>query len=399
MAHAPPGDFAQWSPPTPVEAAMSRPNRLRVALLSATLLGLALQAPATRADDLVPSAHAVQEGFAPYAAPHGHARPLVAVIGHNAGTELTDFVIPYAVLQRSGAVDTAAVAIHPGPMTMRPALHLQPDFDADGFDARYPEGADYVVVPAVVHRDDAELLAWIRAQHAKGATIVSICDGALVVANTGLLDGHRATAHWATESHRREHYPATTWVANTRYVVDGRLASSAGISAAIPTSLALLESIAGRERARQVGASFGVQDWSTAHDSDAFHPHWGNLRPLAAINVTNGWFHATERVGIPLQPGVDDVALALTADAYSRTGRSVAYGVSAAPQVQGRSGLVWLPESAQPADPRHQVEVVAAGAGGPVFDAVLASIDRRYGHATAKGVAIDFEYPWSPARR
>jgi putative intracellular protease/amidase len=366
-----------------------RSSHVLRALTLSVLFGLSLPAPAAHADE----AH-----FAPYVATHGHARPVVAVVGHNAGTELTDFVIPYAVLQRSGAVDTLAVSTLPGPMTMRPALHLQPDVDVAGFDARFPEGADYVIVPAVVHGDDAALLAWIRAQHAKGATIVSICDGALVVANAGLLKGHRATAHWATEGYRRKTWPEVTWVANTRYVIDGRMASSAGISAAIPTSLALLESIAGHERASQVGAEFGVTTWSTAHDSDAFHPRLGNLGPLVRVNATNKWFHGVERLGMPLQAGMDDVALALTADAYSRTGRSVAYGVAMA-ETRSRSGLAWLPDTTRAADAGHGIEAVHPADGTSVFDAVLASIDHRYGHSTARGVAIDFEYPWLPSGR
>jgi transcriptional regulator GlxA family with amidase domain len=283
-------------------------------------------------------------------------------------------------------------------MTMRPALRLQPDVDVHGFDSRFPQGADYVIVPAVVQRDDPGLLSWIRTQYEKGAIIVSICDGALVVANTGILQGRRATAHWATEAHRREHYPETTWVANTRYVVDGRLVSSAGISAAIPTALALLESIAGHDRAVQVGAEFGVDSWTTEHDSDGFHPHVGNLWPLAKVTATNGWFHRTERLGIPLQPGTDDVALALTADAYSRTGRSLVYATAANPDVRSRSGLLWLADSQTPADPQHSVEPVTVAPGTPLFDTVLTSIDRRYDRSTARGVAIDFEYPWVPAR-
>lgn len=339
------------------------------------------------------TAHATDEHFRPYVPQHGRARPVVAVVGQNAGTELTDFVIPYAVLQRSGAVDAFAVATLPGSMTMRPALRLQPELDIKAFDKRFPKGADYVVVPAVVKRDDADLLGWLRAQYAKGATLVSICDGALVVANSGLLKGHRATAHWATEGLRRKSYPDTTWVPNTRYVVDGRLVSSAGISAAIPTSLALLESIAGRERAAQVGAQFGVTTWTAAHDSDVFHPHPGNLGALLRINVTNRWFHRVTRLGMALRPGIDDVTLALTADAYSRTGRSMVYGVSPLPQVRSASGLMWLPDDSQLASTQEPIEPITATRDAPVFDAVLASLDRRYGRSTARGVAIDFEYP------
>jgi len=378
---------------------MYRFNAIGALVASAMFLGFWSHVPAARAADSSAAAPGSVDRFAPYVARYGRERPLVAVVGHNAATELTDFVIPYAVLQRSGAVEAVTVSTGPGPITMRPALRLRPDVDVHGFDSRFPEGADYVIVPAVVHRDDAGLLSWIRAQYEKGATIVSICDGALVVANTGILHGHRATAHWATEGHRREHYPETTWVANTRYVVDRRLASSAGISAAIPTALALLESIAGRDRALQVAAEFGIDSWAPAHDSDVFHPRFGNLLPLAKVAATNRWIHSTERLGISLRPGMDDVALALTADAYSRTGRSVAYSIAADPEVRGRSGLVWLPDSKDPADSRYAIEAITAAPGIPMFDAVLASLEGRYGRSTARGVAIEFEYPWVPSGR
>src|SRR4051812_27598980 len=117
----------------------------------------------------------------------GRAKPVVAVVGENSGTELTDFVIPYGVLARSGAVQLLSVATQGGPLSMRPALKLQPDATTAEFDQRFPQGADYVIVPAVVKPDDATLVAWVAAQGAKGATVVSICDGALIVANAGLF--------------------------------------------------------------------------------------------------------------------------------------------------------------------------------------------------------------------
>ena len=166
------------------------------------------------------------------------------MIGENSGTELTDFVIPYAVRTPSGVADTFTVATRNGLLRMRPALQVQPQATIAGFDARFPQGADYVIVPAVVKRDDPALLAWIAAQAAKGGTIVSICDGALVVANSGLMKGHRATAHWATEALRAKQYPDTDWLRNVRYVADGNIISSAGISAAFarPASRAWISS-------------------------------------------------------------------------------------------------------------------------------------------------------------
>ena len=138
------------------------------------------------------------ERIEPYRVRFGRVRPVVAVLGENGGTELTHFVIPYGILAQSGVAEVVSVGIRPGVLTMRPALHIQPSATAAQFDARFPDGADYVIVPAMVKQDDPALLAWLSRQSGRGATIVSICDGALVVANAGLLRGHRATAHWAT---------------------------------------------------------------------------------------------------------------------------------------------------------------------------------------------------------
>jgi len=372
---------------------MFRFASLPLLLPSLLLLGVALGVPSARAADIAPAA--APERFAPYVARNGHERPLIAVIGDNAGTELTDFVVPYAVLQRSGAADLLAVSTSPGSVTMRPAaLRLRPDTDIDSFDALHPEGADYIVVPAVVRYGEPKLGAWLRAQYAKGATILSICDGALAVASTGLLEGHRATAHWATDGHRRQTWPGTSWVRDTRYVVDGRLASSAGISAAIPVSLALVEAIAGRERAAQLGAALGVPAWNTVHDSDAFGFRARNLWPLLRVNAANPWFHDRDEFEITLQPGIDDLALALTADAWSRTGRSGVRGVAATPVVRGDTGLAWLAD--WPATAGMPLALVHPAPGVPVFDALLASIGERFGRSTALGVAQDFEYPWQP---
>jgi len=74
-----------------------------------------------------------------------------------------------------------------------PALTVDPDETTAAFDAWNPDGADYVIVPAMSRDDDPSALAWIRSQAAKGATIIGVCAGAKVVGATGLLDGKRAT--------------------------------------------------------------------------------------------------------------------------------------------------------------------------------------------------------------
>ncbi len=332
-----------------------------------------------------------------YQARFGRPRPVIAIVGENSGTELTDFVIPYGVLMASGVAEVVTVSTQPGVLRMRPALTLQPQVAIDGFDARFPAGADYVIVPAVVKYDDPVLLAWVKSQGAKGSTLVSICDGAAVIAGTGLMDGHRATAHWASEKFRRKNVPGVTWVADRRYLADGKIISTAGISAALPASLALVEAIAGRDRTLAVAAELGVSDWSAAHETTPFRPRLGvNLQALLAANYTNSWFHSTEQIGLPLVPGIDDIALAVTADAYSRTGRSVVRALSSSAEpVHTRHGLTVMADSL-PANVHRMDRMLPAFDATPSGLWLAKSIDgimRLYGRNTAYGVALDFEYP------
>ncbi|WP_143090159.1 hypothetical protein [Sphingomonas rubra] len=65
---------------------------------------------------------AVQAGderITPYHARFGRTRPVIAIVGENSGTELTDYVIPYGILRQADAGEVVPIAIKPGPMTMR----------------------------------------------------------------------------------------------------------------------------------------------------------------------------------------------------------------------------------------------------------------------------------------
>ncbi|USX26098.1 DJ-1/PfpI family protein [Oxalobacteraceae bacterium OTU3CINTB1] len=339
---------------------------------------------------------AVAGEIAPYQNRFDRAKPVVAVIAENHGTELTDFVIPYGVIARSGSAELVAVATQAGPVRMLPALKINPQATIEEFDTRFPDGADYLIVPAVAKSSDHVLLAWVAAQGAKGATVVSICDGALVVANSGLFKGRRATGHWATESYRKEHYPDTQWINNVRYVADGKMVSSAGVSAALPTALALVEAIAGRERAGDVARQVAGGDWSTAHDSDMFKPRLGANLGAYITGYTNQWFHPVDQLGLPVAAGVDEIALAYTADAWSRSKRSRVYAVAASTEdgaaLLTLHGLTLQPDGEGIDGLRMLPPLSIATPPGRSLDESLDAIATRYGSNTAKLVALEFEY-------
>jgi putative intracellular protease/amidase len=163
--------------------------------------------------------------------PPKRQRPLIAIIGINDATEVTDYLLPYGILRRSDVADVVALATKPGPLKLYPALKVESQATVAEFEARHPEGADYVIVPAMSRDDDPVVLEWLRSQAAKGAMIIGVCAGAKVVGESGLLDGKRATTHWYNLGELRDKHPAINYVANRRLVVDQGVATTTGITA------------------------------------------------------------------------------------------------------------------------------------------------------------------------
>lgn len=97
--------------------------------------------------------------------------------------------------------------------------------------------------------EDAEVLGWIRQQVAGACSIFSVCTGALLCGAAGLLDGRRATTHWAS-FHLLQYFGATP--VNERVVVDGAWIFAAGVTAGIDGALRLAAELRGEEVARRI---------------------------------------------------------------------------------------------------------------------------------------------------
>ncbi len=99
---------------------------------------------------------------------------------------------------------------------------------------------------------DAAHLDWIGEQRAAVPLMTSVCTGALVYAAAGLLRGRPATTHWAALDELRALDPSVQVREDERWVDDGDVITSAGVSAGIDMALHLVARLAGRDRARQV---------------------------------------------------------------------------------------------------------------------------------------------------
>ncbi|WP_369191129.1 GlxA family transcriptional regulator [Streptomyces sp. R08] len=96
---------------------------------------------------------------------------------------------------------------------------------------------------------DPRVTAWLRAHGPRAERLVSVCTGAILLAEAGLLDGRRATTHWAYCAKLARDHPAVEVDPDPIYVRDGRVSTSAGVTSGIDLALALVEEDLGRDTA------------------------------------------------------------------------------------------------------------------------------------------------------
>ncbi|MFD6698276.1 MULTISPECIES: GlxA family transcriptional regulator [unclassified Microbacterium] len=121
---------------------------------------------------------------------------------------------------------------------------------------------DLVLVPGadltISQEIDPRAITWIREAAEAGAQIASVCTGAFVLGEAGLLDGRRCTAHWSVLEHLRDRYPRARVIDDVLFVMDGPVLSSAGIASGIDLALAIVERDHGSALAARVARELVV---------------------------------------------------------------------------------------------------------------------------------------------
>jgi transcriptional regulator GlxA family with amidase domain len=119
------------------------------------------------------------------------------------------------------------------------------------------EKTDIIIIPTSGLAYDEKLIAnnalvpWLIKHYGQGAYLAGVCMGAAYVAETGLLDGKRATTHWAIAPKFAERWPHVDWRADMFVTEDARLLCSGGLTAAADVSLYLVEKLCGHDVAVQ----------------------------------------------------------------------------------------------------------------------------------------------------
>ncbi|MGH9053488.1 MAG: DJ-1/PfpI family protein [Acidimicrobiia bacterium] len=173
------------------------------------------------------------------------------------GAEELDWAGPWEVLSAwaklwpDDQVEVFTLARAPGPVTCAKGLRVLPDYS---WDSAPP--LDLLVYPGGrgtrQQLGDEVLGGWVRRLYEAGTLMTSVCTGALVYADAGILDGRPATTHWGSLELLSTLGKDIEVRPDARFVDDGQVITAAGVSAGIDMALHLVARLHSPERAREV---------------------------------------------------------------------------------------------------------------------------------------------------
>ena len=205
-------------------------------------------------------------------------------IGLYPGFTALDAIGPYAVFTNVPGVDVVVCADRKGPLADESdLLH----FDLVHTFDEVPE-PDILLVPGglITRRIAAEggpIVDWIRAAHETTTYTTSVCTGALLLGAAGVLDGLPATTHWVAYDHLRSYGAEPT---EQRVVIEGKVATAAGVSAGIDLALTLVDRLHGAEVAQAV--QLGIEyDPQPPHDTGAPSKAPAEIRDLVSAVIAD----------------------------------------------------------------------------------------------------------------
>ena len=187
--------------------------------------------------------------------------------------EVLDVAGPYEVFsvagRRSGLepFTVSLVGANEGPVTLRNGFVVLPQHTI----ASAPP-IDLLLIPGGYgtrrELSNVALLEWVKAQAAKAELVLSVCTGSLLLAKAGLLDGLGATTHHDAVDLLRQLAPTAAVEPRERFIDNGRVITSAGVSAGVDMALHVVERLLGEEVAMEA-AQYMEWHWDRSRDESA----------------------------------------------------------------------------------------------------------------------------------
>ncbi|HEU5023419.1 MAG TPA: hypothetical protein VFV01_00720 [Spirillospora sp.] len=265
---------------------------------------------------------------------------------------------------------------------------------------------------------DRRVIGWLRSTASRGL-VLSVCTGARLVADAGLLDGREATTHWYRLSGLQDAHPAVHWRRGVRYLDDGNVITTGGLLSSVDGTLRVIERLAGTGTAAAAARTVGWRHYSPG--APARMPE-SRLSPSNAIvHVLNLGFRSnTSTVGVVLTGGVGELELASIFSPYAEVKAARTVAIASTATVRSRHGLTFVPRARladvgddvdrlmvpgtmAAANPDPAFASAARRAGVPLeyphrrpgfaFDPVLGSMARNFDKPTDRWTRKILEYP------
>ena len=274
---------------------------------------------------------------------HDPRKPTVAVLLGDTRTEATDFLAPYAMFAESGVYNVYAVAGSRDTRTLAGGIDVVPQLTFAELEARVQSGPDVIVVPAIEDieaPENALVLEWLRRQ-GDGPTLFSWCVGAEVLAASGLIDGRPVTAHWGDIEGLERTYPAMEWRRGVRYVDDGDLLTTGGITAGVDATLHFLATRHSPAVADRVAEAMHYVGSTFVDDPRAPQYTFEPVDSAVYFNLAFNWPKPTAAVW--LYDGVGEIDLAAVVETFGVTSANATTTVASSSTVTSRRGLQIVP--------------------------------------------------------
>jgi len=320
---------------------------------------------------------------------------VVAVVLGRSGSDTADVFAPFEVFSSSAAFSVYTVADSLEQAPMDGGLSVVPSYTFNDVAAGTAPVPDLIVVPAVnspAGPEEEGARDFVAGHFRAGGRVLGICAGSRLLAASGILDGLRATSHWSRIGALEASNPAVTWVRGQRYVQDGRVTTTGGVTSSIAGSLKVMDDLAGAAEATRVGALINYPGWSLEAPSEMPAQSFaaGDVPVLA--NFAFPW--GRPAIDVQLDDGVGEIDAAALLEVYSYSQAAEANALSKTGSITTRHGL--LIRTAATGSSTHQVVVpgtLPSRGGLHGFDAAFEQLSRTTSPAVVTSVAKMLEYP------
>jgi len=263
---------------------------------------------------------------------HHPDKPTVAVLLSDPTTEVFDFVVPYQMFAMTESYNVYAVAADKNMKTLSGGLDLMPHYSFEELDQLLGKSPDLIVIPAMPRYDETKykpVREWIQ-KHGE-TKLLSICAGALNLADTGLLKGKAATTDWKSFDYQEiNQYPETKWRRDQRYVADGNIVTSAGLTSGIDAVLYVIAQQLGEPMAEKIAKELNYPSYDFVQHPQV-DPHVVDRTEwIFTFNQAFQW--NKKSAGVLLYNGMDDGALSAIFDTYAASGTTKVHTISDAKQ-------------------------------------------------------------------